>query len=185
MYGVHQEWQTRVHPIGVGSLTRQFRRYFDRFEGRIREPPFAVYDDLPYTRGSPPERYKSHPVPRDPSNVGGMVAGPNLEEYRERLRGFAMDLGKEDDSMQSTDEQQQPAGFGELYSIPMFPDDQQPHSRNYANTTEDSVFSNLQPFAGPESGYETTVAPASQGLSPFALGSVHTISSYQSETAVA
>ena len=96
MYEVHLEWQTRLCPIGVASLTRQFRRYFDRFEGRIREPPFAVYDDLAYTQGSPPERHRSPYVPRDTLNMGGIVAGPgpNLEEYRERLRGFSIDLGK-------------------------------------------------------------------------------------------
>src|SRR5271170_5233052 len=100
MYEVHLEWQTRVCPVGVASLTRQFRRYFDRFEGRIREPPFAVYDDLAYTQGQPPERFQSPVVGRDNGHMGGMVAGPNLEEYRERLRGFAMDLGKEEDDMQ-------------------------------------------------------------------------------------
>ena len=75
MYEVHLEWQTRVCPVGVASLTRQFRRYFDRFEGRIREPPFAVYDDLAYTHGSPPERYQSPHVLRDTSKRGGNGCG--------------------------------------------------------------------------------------------------------------
>jgi hypothetical protein len=108
-----------------------------------------------------------------------MVAGPNLEEYRERLRGFAMDLEKEDDVMQSAGEQQQPVDLGDLYNIPMFPDQQHPQPGNYADTSEDSVFSNLEPFTMPESGYQT-VASASQGFSPFTLGSIHTISSHQS-----
>ena len=91
MYEVHLEWQTRVCPVGVASLKRQFRRYFDRFEGRIREPPFAVFDDLAYTQGSPVEKFKSPPRERDIGNAVGMTTGRNLDEYRERLRGFAMD----------------------------------------------------------------------------------------------
>ena len=186
MYEVHLEWQTRVRPVGVGSLPQQFRRYFDRFEGRIKEPPFAVYDDLTYTQGSPPERYHSPQVGRDTSNVGGMVAGPNLEEYRERLRGFAMDLGKGDDVMQGVYSvgEQQPADLGNLYNIPMFSDQQQPHTGSYANTIPDSVFSNVEPITTiPESGYQTTIVPASQRFSPFDLGSIHTISPHQSGAA--
>ena len=38
------------------------------------------------------------------------------------------------------------ADLGDLYNIPMFPDQQQPQPGNYANTIEDSVFSNLEPF---------------------------------------
>jgi hypothetical protein len=183
MYEVHLEWQTRVLPVGAASLTRQFRRYFDRFEGRIREPPFAVCDDLAYTQGSPPERYQSPHVLREPSIVGGMVAGVNMEEYRERLRGFAMDLNTEYDVMQSAREQQQQADLGELYNIPMFADQQQPEPGNYADTIGDSVLSSLEPFTMPESGYQTTTVPASQGFSPFTLGTIHTISSHHSGTA--
>lgn len=181
MYEVHLEWQTRVCPIGVASLTRQFRRYFDRFEGRIKEPPFAIYDDLAYTQGSPPERYQSH-VPQDTSNVGAMVTGPDLEEYRERLRGFAMDLGKEDGPTQSGGEQRQSADLGDLYNIPILPD-QEHLSGSYANMAEDSASSNPEHLRIPESGYQTTLAPTSQSFSPFALASIHSVSSRQSGTA--
>src|SRR5580692_3683860 len=98
MYEVHLEWQTRVCPVGVATLIRQFRRYFDRFEGRIQEPPYAVYDDLAYTQGSPPTVIRSPTLehdlgstggimPHDIGSAGGIMTGPNLEEYRERLRG--------------------------------------------------------------------------------------------------
>ena len=96
-------------------------------------------------------------------------------------------MEKEDDVIQgvySTAEEQPPADLGDLYNISMFPD-QQPQPGNYANTIEDSVFSNLEHFITmPESGYHTTTAPASQAFSPFDLGSIHTISSRQSGTAV-
>lgn len=187
MYDVHLEWQTRVCPVGVASLAREFRRYFDRFEGRIREPPFAVYDDLAYTQGSPPERYHSPHGGRGFRSVGGMASGPNLEEYRERLRGFALDLGKEVDVMKcvfSAGEQQQVVDFDDLYNIPVIPDQRPPQTGNYANTIEDSVYSDSDPFTIPESRYQTTTA-AKQLFSPLDLGNIHTTSSFPSAVTTA
>jgi hypothetical protein len=186
MYEVLLERQMRLCPVDATSLTRQFRRYFDRFEGRIREPPFAVYDDLAYTQGSTPERFQSVHAGRDTGSVGGMVTGPNLEEYRERLRGFAIDLGTEDDVMQrvfTAGEEQQAADFDDLYNIPMIPNQQQTLTANYANTIEDSGFSNLDAFTTiPESGYPTTTT-ARQVFNPLDLGSVPTLGSFPSATA--
>jgi hypothetical protein len=188
MYKVLLEWQTRVCPVDVASLTRQFRRYFDRFEGRIREPPFAVYDDLAYTQGSPPERFQSPHVGRDTGSIGGMVTGPNLEEYRERLRGYAIDLETEDDVMQNVftaGEEQQAADFDDLYNIPMIPDQQQTLTANYTNTIEDSGFSNLDGFTTiPRSGYPTTTTTR-QVFNPLDLGSIPTLGSFPSATATA
>jgi hypothetical protein len=183
MYEVHLEWQTRVCPVGVASLTRQFRRYFDRFEGRIREPPFAVYDDLAYTQGEPPTKYPSPHQEQDLGNIGAMVTGPNLEEYRERLRGFAMDLGKEGDIMNDIygpNNQTQQIDLGDLYTFPMtmLPEERSSTSGNYANTIQTPVFSTMDPFSTmPDQGFPTTTAPTKQILSPFDLGSIHTTSS--------
>jgi len=191
MYEVHLEWQTRVCPVGVASLTRQFRRYFDRFEGRIREPPFAVYDDLAYTQGDPPAKYPAPHQERDLGNVGAMVTGPNLEEYRERLRGFAMDLGKEEDEMldvYGSNDQNQQIDLGDLYTFPMtmLPDEQSSTSGgNYANTIQTPVFSTLDPFNSiPDQSFPTTTAQT-QVLSPFDLGSIPTSSSQHSAPAIA
>jgi len=188
MYEVHLEWQTRVCPVGVASLTRQFRRYFDRFEGRIREPPFAVYDDLAYTQGEPPAKFPSPQQERDLGNVGAMVTGPNLEEYRERLRGFAMDLGKEEDEMADVfgfNDQNQQIDLGDLYTFPttMLPDEQSSSSGNYANTIQTPVLSTLEPFGAiPDQNFPNTTAPA-RVLSPFDLGTIHTTSSQHSAPA--
>jgi len=185
MYEVHLEWQTRVCPVGVVSLTRQFRRYFDRFEGRIREPPFSVYDDLAYTQGDPPAKFPSPQQERDLGNVGAMVTGPNLEEYRERLRGFAMDLGKDEDAMADvfgSSDQNQQIDLGDLYTFPMsmLPDEHSSTSGNYANTMPTPVFSTMDPFSAiPDQSFPTTTAPT-QVLSPFELGSIHTTSSQHS-----
>jgi hypothetical protein len=187
MYEVHLEWETRVCPVGVQSLTRQFRRYFDRFEGRIREPPYAVYDDLAYTQGSPPAAKNGQPTAPSADQghasaspeervVSGFVTGPNLEEYRERLRGFAMDLGNDDDVMLGVVAPDEPAptDLGELYN---FPTSLQEHTsptatRGYAESL-DNMFSN--PFTGiseadnfqTAGGHPTIVSPfdmATQGL---------------------
>lgn len=178
MYEVHLEWQTRVCPVGVSSLARQFRRYFDRFEGRIREPPYAVYDDLAYTQGSPPEMIKS-PVAQEPAAKGNaMMTGPNLEEYRERLRGFAMDLGKEDGMTEVTFPEEEPqTDLGELYNFSVLPE-----TANYADSVDDMAerfnFSNMDPFAGtPTTGLQNF---QSNMLSPFELASIHTSSSHHS-----
>lgn len=194
MYEVHLEWQTRVCPVGIASLTRQFRRYFDRFEGRIREPAYAVYDDLAYTQGSPPTVIRSPPIERDIGTAGGIIAGPNLEEYRERLRGFAGDLGKEDDLMLTVyRSNEHKYDIGELYNFgahvqnhPPIPPEFQFPDQNLLN---EPVFSHLEPFpihdaqaftsihdrqgfsANPDpqgfSGNGTT-----QGLSPFEFASI-------------
>ena len=178
MYEVHLEWQTRVCPVGVSSLARQFRRYFDRFEGRIREPPYAVYDDLAYTQGSPPEMIKS-PVAQEPAVKGNaMMTGPNLEEYRERLRGFAMDLGKEDGMTEVTFPEEEPqTDLGELYNFSVLPE-----TANYADSVDNMQerfnFSNMDPFAGtPTTGLQNV---QSNMLSPFELASIHTSSSHHS-----
>jgi hypothetical protein len=185
MYEVHMEWQTRGCPVGIGSLTGQFRRYFDRFEGRIREPPFAVYDDLAYTQGSPIEKFSRPNTERDIGNVGGMITGPNLDEYRERLRGFAMDLVKED----VTQEVLPPAttelsatDLAEIYNFPIMneqlpPLPPVPAAGNYNQRMEDSLFSNLDPFTAIP---ETRVPRFPPSLSPFELGSIHSTSSHQS-----
>src|SRR5271154_1069963 len=98
MYNVHSEWQGRLIPLSDRDVTRQFRRYFDRFEGRIREPPYAVYDDLAYTQGIPPikqlspimtggpEMNKSTKRSREPSD------GPYLKDYLERLQRYEMNI---------------------------------------------------------------------------------------------
>ena|SRR5579859_2393689 len=177
MYEVHLEWQTRVCPVGVASLTRQFRRYFDRFEGRIREPPYAVYDDLAYTQGSPPEVTKSPVAQNKVVKPTAMMRGPNLEEYRERLRGFAMDLGKDDGMTEVSFREEPQADLRELYNFSVLP-----HTSNYAdsadNITDHFMFSNMDPFAGASTSGLQTV----QGniLSPFELGSIPTSSSHHS-----
>lgn len=155
MYEVHLEWQTRVCPVGVTSLARQFRRYFDRFEGRIREPPYAVYDDLAYTQGDPPTK---NPSPPPSVSNGGMLAGPNLEEYRERLRGFAMDLGREgDDVMQGILTPNPPSNdLSDLYNFSF-------------SRPDETIF--LDPFT------QTSSATFPQTtLSPFDIGSIPTTS---------
>jgi hypothetical protein len=187
MYKTHLEWQRRIYPVAVASFTKQFRRYFDRFEGRIKEPSFAMYDDLAYTQGTPPEKSSSL-MERDTVNPGGMVTGPNLNEHRERLRGFALDLGKEDDVMHvvfSAGEQQPSANFEDLYNFPILTEQRPPQTGNYSNTVEDMVFLNLDQFTIPEiQGYQTTTANA-QILSPFDLGSIQTTSSHPSATTAA
>jgi hypothetical protein len=177
MYEVHLEWETRVCPVGVQSLTRQFRRYFDRFEGRIMEPPYAVYDDLAYTQGSPPaakngqatapaaNQWQTRASPAE-RVVGGMT-GPNLEEYSERLRGFEMDLGNDDDVMLGVPDEPAPTNLGELYN---YPTTLQEHTsptttRGYAESL-DNMFSN--PFTGiSETGNFQTASGQSNILSPF------------------
>jgi hypothetical protein len=177
MYEVHLEWQTRVCPVGVTSLTRQFRRYFDRFEGRIREPPYAVYDDLAYTQGSPPEVVKSPLEEKNVSKETAAMTGPNLEEYRERLRGFAMDLGTEEGMTEVTFPEEPQADLGELYNFSVLPD-----TSNYPdsvdNMAEHDLFSNIDPFAGTST---TGFQPVhSNIISPFELGSIPTSSSHHS-----
>jgi hypothetical protein len=156
MYEVHVEWQTRVRPIGAASLARQFRRYFDRFEGRIREPPYAVYDDLAYTQGVPPEKQQSPKLERKTMEpVGGMVVGRNLEEYRERLRGFAMDLGRDDDSddntaMQGVTVSGEPPDLAQLYNFPaLLETSPLAGVKVYADTIDSGVFHTLEPFQPP------------------------------------
>jgi hypothetical protein len=191
MYEVHSEWQTRVCPVGVASLTRQFRRYFDRFEGRIREPPFAVYDDLAYTQGKlPVVKRESFRADQEIESLnGGIVSGPNLEEYRERLRGFAIDLGKDDEPMTGVAVQEDSADLGELYNFPVLQQLQQLQQStsvsNFDDPVDHSVFASLDPFT-------YTVIPDSQTfqsttvtsvLSPFDLGSIQTVSSQHSVAA--
>ena len=177
MYEVHLEWQTRVCPVGVTSLARQFRRYFDRFEGRIREPPYAVYDDLAYTQGSPPEVVKSPVEQNKVVNDTAMMTGPNLEEYRERLRGFAMDLGKDEGMTEVAFREEPQTDLGELYNFSVLPE-----TSNYTDSVdkmaEHFLFSKLDPFAGTS----TTGLHTVQGnmLSPFELASIPTSSSHQS-----
>jgi len=194
MYKVHLEWQTRVCPVGVASLTRQFRRYFNRFEGRIREPPYAVYDDLAYTQGNPPTVLRSPTVDYEIGTAEEFMAGPNLEEYRERLRGFANDLGKEDEVMQNVyPSNEHLHDIGDLYnfgalgrnpsSIPPespFPDQHQ---------INEPVFSNLEAYQIADApGFTNNHDPqgftnnpdtrgfarsgTAQDLPPFELGSI-------------
>jgi len=182
MYEVHLEWQTRVCPVGVASLARQFRRYFDRFEGRIREPPYAVYDDLAYTQGSPPTVLRSPTLEHDIGSAGGIMTGPNLEEYRERLRGFALDLGKPDDLMQNvfpSNEHQH--DIGDLYNFGTTPRNQSSLAPGIqftdANKLDESVFSSLEPFTiSDHQPFQTNDQSYSgngtQGLSPFELASI-------------
>jgi len=181
MYEVHLEWQTRVCPVGVASLARQFRRYFDRFEGRIREPPYAVYDDLAYTQGAPPEKQHSPKLERKTteSSAGGMVTGPNLEEYRERLRGFAMDLGRDDDgsAMQGVLEPEGSSDLGQLYNFTMLPE-QSPGAgvKAYADAIDSGVFSTLEPFQAMPDPH-TSASVISPG---FDIGGIPSIGSHQS-----
>lgn len=176
MYEVHSEWETRVCPVGVQSLSRQFRRYFDRFEGRIKEPPYAVYDDLAYTQGSPPaaKQEKSHASPPE-KVVGGMVTGPNLEEYRERLRGFAMDL-KEDDMMRGVVVSGEPAptDLANLYNFPILLEEHGSPSvtRGYSEPMENNMFSN--PFTGISEAGSFQAIGQGNILSPFDVGSIPT-----------
>src|ERR1700694_1440749 len=152
MYEVHLEWQIRVCPVGASSLARQFRRYFDRFEGRIREPPYTVYEDLAYTQGEPPTTNSEKRASVDVSN-GGIVAGPNLEEYRERLRGFAMDLGREDGAMQGVYTPNPPSNdLSDLYNFQF-------------DQPEETTF--MDPFTQPSS----STFPQNT-LSPFDIGSI-------------
>jgi hypothetical protein len=179
MYDVHVEWQTRVCPVGVTSLTRQFRRYFDRFEGRIKEPPYAVYDDLAYTQGNPPEKSVSPQVERNIPSPEELMKGPNLEEYRERLKGFAMDLGKEDDVMLgvfSPDQQSLSTDLdlADLYTFP-----EQPLSVPSYSQPVDQVFAKLDPFEGMSDVQRFTSGPQTL-LSPYDVGSIPTSGSQQS-----
>jgi hypothetical protein len=184
MYEVHLEWQTRVCPVGVATLIRQFRRYFDRFEGRIREPPYAVYDDLAYTQGSPPTVIRSPTLEHDIGSAGGIMTGPNLEEYRERLRGFALDLGKPDHAMQNVfpSNEHQQHDIGDLYN---FGTTIQNHTSmapgihfTDANQLDESVFSSLEPFSISDHHHSFQNDPqpfsgnGTQGLSPFELASI-------------
>ena len=151
------EWQTRACLVDGASLAHKFRRYFDRFEGRIREPPFAVYDDLAYTQGTPPERLQSPHT----GEVGGSGSVEGMDGYREGLRSFAHGLGKEDDAIQdifTTGELQQAVDFEDLYNFPILLEQQQSQAGNYANAMEDPGLSNLDPFTVPELGYQTNTA---------------------------
>src|SRR5271156_3858751 len=189
MYNVHSEWQGRLIPLSDREVTRQFRRYFDRFEGRIREPPYAVYDDLAYTQGIPPMKQSSPIITRDtemkqsegrsrePSD------GPFLKEYLEQLQRYEMNIGKDDEVMQSVyeaGERAQAAEVTDLYNFGL-PTEQPPvATHSYANTVEDTTLSELSPFAQiPEmQGFRgTRPIPGQNVLSPFDLGSVQTTSS--------
>jgi hypothetical protein len=175
MYKVHLEWQSRVCPIGVASLTRQFRRYFDRFEGRIREPPYAVYDDLAYTQGSPPTVIQSPTVDHDIGTAGGIMAGPNLEEYRERLRGFAFDVDNKEvmQNLYPSNEHQQ--NIGDLYNFGALVQNQHPIPSELhfsdQNQINEPVFSNVGSFHIPDApGF--TGDGTTQDVSPFELASM-------------
>jgi hypothetical protein len=168
MYEVYLEWQTRLRPVGMTSLARQFRRYFDRFEGRIREPPFAVFDDLAYTQG---------PLPLSQIETSdiGITTGPNLDEYRERLKRLAMDLGEEDVLMQGIFNPEN-QDLSELYAFPQ-PGPSIPNpipTQNFPNTIENSLFPILNTITTPlvEPSFNQTV------LSPFGLASIHSTSSH-------
>jgi len=173
--------------VGVSSLTRQFRRYFDRFEGRIREPPYAVYDDLAYTQGSPPEKQSSPDLERNtevPPSSGGMIAGPNLEEYRERLRGFAMDLGRDEaeTAMQGVLGSEESTDLGQLYNFPIL-QQQSPSAalKSYAEAIDSGVFSTLESFPAMSEQHTT----GANVLSPtFDLGGIPSIGSHHSTNSV-
>ena len=118
-----------------------------------------------------------------------MVTGPNLEEYCERLRGFAIGSGNEDAVMQgvfSMGKQRSSNDITDLYDIiPTFPAPLiQVQTETYPDTMEDSGFSTLGPFVTiPEPGYHTAHG-ASQVMSPFDLGSIQTSSSNDSAPAM-
>jgi len=187
MYNVHCEWQSRIIPLSDREVTRQFRRYFDRFEGRIREPPYAVYDDLAYTQGNPPVKQASPIVPRDtemkhegrsrePSD------GPYLKDYLEQLQRYEMNIGKDDELMQSVyeaGERAQTAEVTDLYNFGLPTEQPSIATQSYANTVEDTTLSELSPFAQiPEiHGFPGAPVPVGNVLSPFDLGSVQTTSS--------
>jgi hypothetical protein len=87
-----------------------------------------------------------------------MLAGPNLEEYRERLRGFAMDLGREgDDVMQGILTPNPPSNdLSDLYNFSF-------------SRPDETIF--LDPFT------QTSSATFPQTtLSPFDIGSIPTTS---------
>jgi hypothetical protein len=177
MWQVHSEWPARIHPIGATSLTRPFRRYFDRFEGRIKEPPFVVFDDLVYHQGSAPEEYTSPHTHTELAlgNVGGIITGANLEEYQEHLRGFEMDIGKKEDVMQAvyhSGELSQSSDLGEFYAFPVLP-----AKHNQAFSNADSFRAMLEP-----QGYQTAGA-ATGIISPTARGNFQSMSLHPSASA--
>jgi len=183
MYEVHLEWQTRVCPMGTSALNRQFRRYFDRFEGRIREPPYAVYDDLAYTQGVPPERQPSPKSERKPmeSSAGGMIVGPNLDEYRERLRGFAMDLGGEegDTEMQGVTFSEETHDLGQLYNFAMLTENSPLAGvKAYAEAIDSGAFNTIESFTqgplDPKTNNATVITP------DFEVGVIPSIDSHHS-----
>ena len=60
-----------------------------------------MYDDLAYTQGNAPTVLGSPTIEHDIGAAGGIMAGPHLEQYRDRLRGFALDVSKEDEAIQN------------------------------------------------------------------------------------
>ena len=174
---MHLEGRTRLCPIGVATLTRQFHRYFDRFEGRIREPPFAVYDDLAYSEGTPPERPRTSPAQPDIEHISTMVVDPNEDGFGKRLQGFANDIGNPMPENLTFDGQFQWNDLWDLYNLPTLPE-QQPISQTseYSETIE-SLFQNTNPIGSmSESFGSTSLSPAVR--SPFNLRNVQTSSQH-------
>lgn len=172
---MHLEWRTRLCPIGVATLAQQFRRYFDRFEGRIREPPFAVYDDLAYTEGNSPERPRTSPSQADIEHFGTMLMDPNEDGFGKRIRGFANDMGNPMPENLTFDSQLQWNDLLDLYNLPTGLPEQQPMSQ--ASETVESLFQNTNPIGSiSESFGSASLSPAVR--SPFNLRNVQTSSQH-------
>ena len=166
---------------------RQFRRYFERFEGRIREPPFAVYDDLAYTQGSPPERKPTSPIRQDTGNLGAMLVDPDEDGFGKRLRGSGNEIIRGDAMAENFtfDGQFQSNDLWDLYNLPMLPEQQPPPPTNYAESVE-PLYQNTNPFGPmPEAQTFQSMSASPVVLSPFDLRSVKTTSSHHSGSGVA
>jgi len=125
------------------------------------------------------------------------MAGPNLEEYRERLRGFALDVSEEDEVMQHVFlSNEHLHDIGDLYNFGALMQNLSPLSPEIQFTDQhdqhrihDPVFSNLETYQISDApGFASNQDPqgvsgnldtqgfagngTSHGLSPFELASI-------------
>jgi hypothetical protein len=103
---------------------------------------------------------------------GGILAGPNLEEYRERLKGFAMDLSREEDGMEGVymeEEHNADTDLGELYNFRFLPEQKydtgfmDPFLEQATQTTQNTQ-STFPPAVSPFSGGPATNVPTTNEL---------------------
>ena len=167
LHSIHVEWHTRLCRISDTALPRYFRRYFERFEGRIKEPSFAVFDDLTYTQESKVER-----------KLEALIS-PKIEQRRELFK-YGVDLAKEDTTRTTSTPTIAPAlspEFGDLYGFPETTD--WPTIASHSATVEDSV-SSERPFDHTHNESSFTLLGPQNRSSPLRLGAIITASPWRS-----